>query len=295
MSTRTRRSAFTLVELLVVISIIGVLAALLLPALGAARETARRMTCMNNQRDLTSAAIQYALKKNPHRYPGSFIANPNPLLPPWPLMPQLLPAFRQDVYDQISSNPDLSLPGNQVDIDKLKCPSDVTARILAGMSYVGNMGVPDNYGVDPSKPYFDFNTQGIFHDQRFGLNDVRSVKIDETYVFKNDGLTNTIMMSENLDVLTWTGVVSEHEQGMLWQMPPPPIGLNRDAGNGTLDINHARPSSYHPGGFVVSYCDGNVRFLRDEIDYHVYRRLMTPGGKNFVPPEVAPTPQELDP
>ncbi len=62
------RSGFTLVELLVVITIIGMLAALLLPAVNSAREAARQAVCTNNQRNLANAVHQYVGQKG--YYPG---------------------------------------------------------------------------------------------------------------------------------------------------------------------------------------------------------------------------------
>ena len=94
------RAGFTLVELLVVIAIIGILVALLLPAVQAAREAARRMQCTNNEKQLGLGLQNYhdIYKKLPPRIGGNYVLNYSPSG-----IMRLLPFIEQDpLYQQIS-------------------------------------------------------------------------------------------------------------------------------------------------------------------------------------------------
>lgn len=93
-----KRTAFTLVELLVVIAIIGVLVGLLLPAVQAARESARRAECTNNLKQLALASLRY--EETHKKFPGSkqTLARTGRIAS-WIVV--LLPAMdEQDVFDR---------------------------------------------------------------------------------------------------------------------------------------------------------------------------------------------------
>ena len=107
--TRRRRPAFTLVELLVVIAIIGVLVALLLPAIQAAREAARRTSCTNNMKQLGLAMLNFHDTKR--HLPSATRPAGNSTLPRLGVFTQLLPFFEeQNIYNQYDLTVNWSKP-----------------------------------------------------------------------------------------------------------------------------------------------------------------------------------------
>ena len=130
MSRRRHPSAaFTLVELLVVIAIIGVLVALLLPAVQAAREAARRSQCQNNMRQLGLAAHNYESAYS--RLPPGVVANLSTTTTgnngAWGVHGRILPFLEQNnLYDQVDLNTawDFQQAINGLKIKVYGCPSD---------------------------------------------------------------------------------------------------------------------------------------------------------------------------
>jgi prepilin-type N-terminal cleavage/methylation domain-containing protein len=126
-----RSNGFTLVELLVVIAIIGILVALLLPAVQAVRESARRAQCMNGLRQLGVAAHNYHSARN--MFPIGMTMNPGLTYTESTFFVRLLPYLEeQALYDSWDFNtPANNVSTNQANsraatkIASLICPSDV--------------------------------------------------------------------------------------------------------------------------------------------------------------------------
>lgn len=329
MSTSSRRrSAFTLVELLVVITIIGMLVALLLPAVNAARRQARRTTCTNNLKQHSLGMIALATDKG--NFPGysQFVqrgrgvwvkgetgANgqvrvrsdsnkANAWQLSWAAM--LLPRIdRQDVWDQIV-DPSLD-PGPEIrPIELYVCPddSDVNSRTgLAGLTYSANTGAWDrnasgDFLVGPNAG--DTVDNGVFFN--------RAEKGPQSSLSTvHDPSNMTILFSENIHKdydttpFTWLGLrpndSAEQQLGIVWVVNENPSAgdnlnnqerINAVADNVTTfrpDIpRFARPASAHGDGANVAFCDGHGSFMRSDIDYTVYQRLLTAKGSNCEDP-----------
>ncbi len=248
---RKTRKAFTLVELLVVITIIGMLMALLMPAVQSAREAGRRAVCVNNQKQLSLAMLNFESSRR--YFPGWRNRLGDDLRASWVVF--LFPYMeRNDLWNKwMDGNPDQG----KVRIDLMVCPSNPPTTNVTGSTnnaYVVNTGRASDQ---------DNIRWGIFHDQ-FNHPNAR-VSLD--YISQHDGATTTLLMSEKLNAKGWDYVNDDGytQIGFVWQ----------DDASGQVK-NHV--TSHHGGGTVAYFADGHYQFLRDTIDYEVYQAIMTPHG-----------------
>jgi prepilin-type N-terminal cleavage/methylation domain-containing protein/prepilin-type processing-associated H-X9-DG protein len=290
-SKRRAVDGFTLVELLVVITIIGMLMALLLPAVNAAVEAARQVTCKNNQMNLAKACIGFETTNQ--RFPGHTNAvgrqsNGNYYNTNASWIVVILPEIgKVDLYDVFTKST-VDPSGNNTNqnaarsyIELLICPSD-PPETLGGPnnSFVINAGYAS---TNPESPEW-----GIAH--YYGVNKQQRVATSADHV--QDGTSWTLLLSENVNADNPGNVSGVNGIGwdigqkirnvMVYHNAESTLRKINGRGNAqslsqvTLNADTARPSSYHTGGVDVAFCDGNTRFLREDIDYKVYYQLMSP-------------------
>ncbi len=212
---RYRRYGFTLIELLVVIAIIGILIALLLPAVQKVREAANRMKCANNLKQMVLAAHNYestngsfppgagVLPDLPSGYPDSGTQRPSPQALILPFIEQANKYnqfdFRYDVNTATSPPaPPSHIMARYQDVATFICPSEVSTAAYspAGEPY-GRSNYFANIGATASPTNKSPDTGGIFyveftntqwsHGNRSG-----AVRIADI----SDGTSNTAMFSE---------------------------------------------------------------------------------------------------
>ena len=298
-----RRNAFTLVELLVVIAIIGILIALLLPAVQAAREAARRMACTNNLKQIGLALHNY---HDTHRTlpigwlgfdaagTANFEGNPG-----WAWSTRILPFLEQQpLYEDIDMNAPIVAAGNAqaslTVVPTFLCPSDVGKDVfelmnaideenqgttavatVAKSNYPGVFGTQDMHAVcEPGAPaYNGCQGNGIFYLNRtVGFRDI------------TDGLSSTFMVGERWSKWiqsTWTGVVPDG-----WHAPARVVAVASDEFPPNSEANVEQQthnfSSFHPAGTNFLLCDGHVQMLSETIDLQIYIALCTRAGGETV-------------
>ncbi|MBN1854493.1 MAG: DUF1559 domain-containing protein [Pirellulales bacterium] len=301
-------SGFTLVELLVVIAIIGILVALLLPAIQAAREAARRMQCSNNLKQWGLAIHNYhgALKTIPYGTISDGGTSTNAkdrktfVIALWPYLEE----------ENLANLYDPSIPFWHIEnrpavtkqIAMYFCPTDRGPAMWEGDQYTRVRG---NYVVN-------FGNVNFYQDRVIGgtgyipspFGDFPDGKHPPTQFRKiTDGLSKTMFMSEIVmayaddDYDIHGDVINNHPgaavymtsntpnagvdemlcQGSMPDYPGPCVSNGGDA------VVSAR--SLHSGGVNVQMGDGSVRFISDSISMNSWRALGSMSGDDVVSDE----------
>jgi len=287
---KTQKSGFTLIELLVVIAIIGILVALLLPAVQSARESSRRASCTNNLKQIGLAIQSYHDRTGyiPPGYLTAIDSSGNELGPGWGWGSMLLPELEQsslqaqinfglDIGKQANANPRVAL------LPVYLCPSDtlispfIVSQTAVNVAYGNYVGINGNGGVSD----FAGTNDGVFlRNAHFRFADIR------------DGLSTTLFVGERctrMSYTTWTGAVT----GGAVPSNLDPAAVEASA---ALVLSHAGPhmpnnpdvtdadatSSFHVNGVNFVFGDGSVHMISSDIGMWVYDALATRASKEAV-------------
>jgi prepilin-type N-terminal cleavage/methylation domain-containing protein len=300
------RRAFTLVELLVVVTIIAMLVGLLMPALISSRESARIAQCVNNQHQVSLAIMQFDGAKG--RLPWSVSPPPNvtnttPL--GWPIV--LLPFLgRNDLWADKGGWRGGFVSGTTPTphIPLFVCPDDTDPSVSCPLSYVVNVGV---YNVNPCNtfvqqgftgavaipgPFRDASNATLPQPEAVSLSSVKSPS--QTVMLSEKRIT---LISESGDPpptqtvpsRQWTVTISE-QLGFSWPnyrpepapapQPSDPLTIEQ---NMPIGLPYVQPPaavrywpplpSIHRGLVVATFCDGHTESLSADTLCQAYRAL----------------------
>ncbi len=311
-SGRKFRGAFTLVELLVVIAIIGILVALLLPAVQQARAAARRMQCSNKERQLALAVLNFesANSRGPSSDSyldstgGSWILQVLPFLEEAAIADQVsaveLGRFgaqqgvNQPALREIAATP-LSIlacpddPGGSLSRNGISLADGIISRHWQWRRSVTDVAVTNYKGCIGSFPISNssqFDSDPIFGeaDWRFSnkSNGVLGFKGRDSKIFKTirDGRSKTYMIGEDVPLHNYHSIWIFANGDYCSTNPPLNFLPPEPMPNRWQDVMGFR--SLHTSGANFAFCDGSVHFVSDGIDSYVYRAMSSRNGGEIV-------------
>jgi prepilin-type N-terminal cleavage/methylation domain-containing protein/prepilin-type processing-associated H-X9-DG protein len=319
---RARRRGFTLVELLVVIAIIGILVALLLPAIQAAREAARRTQCVSQLKQWGLAMQMYhdAHKQLPFGCTGCVTECDD--VPRQTFVPRLWPYMEEaSLADLI----DMKILANDVIGDFDEPPFTVLGTMKGlGGTYVAIYNCPSDVGIGIDQTTGTFQRRrgnyvvnwgnatfgGYFNEDALAgiapFSHVKGLTKDPRKVSLRsitDGTSKTLMMSEYLkaqipedadwrgDILNNEGVFRFHTIQTPNSSVPDVIanGWFKNTGDplmpavgGSIRRQENAARSRHPGGVNALMCDGSVDFHSNDTAVNVWQAMGTMNGEEAI-------------
>jgi len=244
---------FTFVELLVVIAIIGILISLLLPAIQAAREAARRNSCVNNLRQVGIAVQNYVDARR--TLPPFSLLPAGKTSQPWSALARLLPYLEEknlhdlidwDVDHEFTAKPKVA--GMRINI--YMCPTEVRdeARVTGAVTYY-----PSNYAFNTGTWFIYDPVSKKYGDGAFAPNQAfRLSKI-------SDGMSKTIGMSETKAYQA--NVWDTGKPNTLGVAPPATPADAQTYAGGTFDFNgHTEwvEGDVHETGFTTTFTPNTI-------------------------------------
>jgi prepilin-type N-terminal cleavage/methylation domain-containing protein/prepilin-type processing-associated H-X9-DG protein len=300
--SKGKRTAFTLVELLVVIAVIGILIGLLLPAIQAAREASRRTHCANNLKQIGLALQNYHSTHQKFPPSAQLRTQPTKSSTSWRVL--ILNEMEEvPLYSQIQPKPmgdAANWNAQERIVEPYICPSAPRPPegpgILVPSHYAGVAGSftgPKNLVLELTAcgvPYID----GFFvpEDRRLGLAPTSMRKF-------NDGTSKTLAVGERTYIPREDWVT-----GIFWNGNPPNMICSYAAKNIVYPINSSVSSlgylngdpdaptggpfnlarndlffgSHHPGGAQFCFADGSVHMLNESLKVQILKELATRDG-----------------